>query len=36
VAAAAAEGKPVVLHTCLPRYMSLAEAYQRKLNGTAC
>ena len=36
VAGLTTDGKPVVLHTFLPPYMSLAEAYQRKLNGTAC
>ena len=30
------DGKAVVLHTFLPPYMSLAEAYQRKLNGGSC
>jgi murein DD-endopeptidase MepM/ murein hydrolase activator NlpD len=33
VAGTTTDGKPVVLHTFLPPYMSLAEAYQRKLNG---
>jgi murein DD-endopeptidase MepM/ murein hydrolase activator NlpD len=36
VAGTTTDGKPVVLHTFLPPYMSLAEAYQRKLNGGAC
>jgi murein DD-endopeptidase MepM/ murein hydrolase activator NlpD len=36
VAGVTTDGKAVVLHTFLPPYMSLAEAYQRKLNGTAC
>ncbi|SFK63491.1 M23 family metallopeptidase [Caulobacter sp. UNC279MFTsu5.1] len=35
-AGATTDGKPVVLHTFLPPYMSLAEAYQRKLNGGTC
>jgi murein DD-endopeptidase MepM/ murein hydrolase activator NlpD len=36
VAGTTTDGKPVVLHTFLPPYMSLAEAYQRKLNGGTC
>jgi murein DD-endopeptidase MepM/ murein hydrolase activator NlpD len=36
VAGLTTDGKPVVLHTFLPPYMSLAEAYQRKLNGGTC
>ena len=36
VAGTTTDGKAVVLHTFLPPYMSLAEAYQRKLNGLAC
>jgi murein DD-endopeptidase MepM/ murein hydrolase activator NlpD len=30
------DGKPVVLHTFLPPYLSLLAAYQRKLDGVAC
>jgi murein DD-endopeptidase MepM/ murein hydrolase activator NlpD len=30
------DGKPVALHTFIPPYLSLAEAYQRKLNGGTC
>lgn len=36
VAGTTTDGKPVVLHTFLPPYISLAEAYQRKLNGATC
>ncbi len=36
VAGTTTDGKAVVLHTFLPPYMSLAEAYQRKLNGGTC
>ena len=36
VAGTTTDGKAVVLHTFLPPYMSLAEAYQRKLNGGVC
>ena len=36
VAGVTTDGKAVVLHTFLPPYMSLAEAYQRKLNGGTC
>ena len=32
----APDGRPVALHTFLPPYLSLAEAYQRKLNGGTC
>lgn len=30
------DGKPVVVHTFLPPYLSLVAAYQRKLDGLAC
>jgi murein DD-endopeptidase MepM/ murein hydrolase activator NlpD len=30
------DGKPVVLHTFLPPYLSLVGAYQRKLDGMSC
>jgi murein DD-endopeptidase MepM/ murein hydrolase activator NlpD len=30
------DGKPIALLTFLPPYLSLAEAYQRKLNGGTC
>lgn len=30
------DGRPVAMHTFLPPYMSLATAYQRKLDGRAC
>lgn len=30
------DGRPVALHTFLPPYLSLVEAYQRKLNGQTC
>jgi murein DD-endopeptidase MepM/ murein hydrolase activator NlpD len=30
------DGKPVVLHTFLPPYLSLIGAYQRKLDGMSC
>jgi murein DD-endopeptidase MepM/ murein hydrolase activator NlpD len=36
VAGTTTDGKPIALHTFLPPYLSLAEAYQRKLNGKAC
>ncbi|HQN49798.1 MAG TPA: M23 family peptidase, partial [Phenylobacterium sp.] len=30
------DGKPVVIHTFLPPYLSLVAAYQRQLDGTPC
>jgi len=30
------DGKPVAIQTFIPPYLSLAEAYQRKLNGGTC
>jgi murein DD-endopeptidase MepM/ murein hydrolase activator NlpD len=36
VAGTTTDGKQVALQTFLPPYLSLAEAYQRKLNGQAC
>jgi hypothetical protein len=30
------DGKPVAIHTFLPPYLSLVEAYRRKLNGAGC
>jgi murein DD-endopeptidase MepM/ murein hydrolase activator NlpD len=36
VAGVTTDGKPVVLHTFLPPYLSLVAAYQRKLDGVAC
>jgi murein DD-endopeptidase MepM/ murein hydrolase activator NlpD len=36
VAGTSTDGKPVVVHTFLPPYLSLVEAYRRKLNGQAC
>lgn len=36
VAGTTTDGKPVAMHTFLPPYLSLVQAYQRKLNGQAC
>jgi murein DD-endopeptidase MepM/ murein hydrolase activator NlpD len=36
VAGVTTDDKAVVLHTFLPPYLSLAEAYQRKWNGGTC
>jgi murein DD-endopeptidase MepM/ murein hydrolase activator NlpD len=36
VAGTTTDGKPVALHTFLPPYLSLVQAYQRKLNGQTC
>ncbi len=36
VAGVTTDGKAVALQTFLPPYLSLAEAYQRKLNGQTC
>ena len=36
LAGATTDGKPVVIDTFIPPYLSLAEAYQRKLNGGTC
>ncbi len=36
VAGTTTDGKSIALLTFLPPYLSLAEAYQRKLNGQAC
>ncbi len=36
VAGVTGDGKAVAVHTFLPPYLSLAEAYQRKLNGGTC
>jgi murein DD-endopeptidase MepM/ murein hydrolase activator NlpD len=36
VAGATTDGKAVALHTFLPPYLSLVQAYQRKLNGQTC
>ncbi len=36
VAGTTTDGKPVVIHTFLPPYLSLVAAYQRQLDGTAC
>lgn len=36
VAGTSTDGKAVALHTFLPPYLSLAQAYQRKLNGQTC
>lgn len=36
VAGTTTDGKPVALHTFLPPYLSLVQAYQRKLNGQSC
>ena len=36
VAGLTTDGRPVALQTFLPPYLSLAEAYQRKLNGGTC
>lgn len=36
VAGTTTDGKPVVLHTFLPPYLSLVKAYERKLGGATC
>ena len=36
VSGTSTDGKPVVLHTFLPPYLSLLAAYQRKLDGVPC
>ncbi|MDB5470105.1 MAG: family peptidase [Caulobacter sp.] len=36
VAGLSTDGKPVAVHTFLPPYLSLVEAYRRKLNGGTC
>ncbi len=36
VAGTTTDGKPVVLHTFLPPYLSLVKAYERKLGGQGC
>ena len=36
VSGTSTDGKPVILHTFLPPYLSLLAAYQRKLNGVPC
>lgn len=36
VSGTSSDGKPVILHTFLPPYLSLLAAYQRKLDGIPC
>jgi len=36
VAGVSTDGKPVMVHTFLPPYLSLVESYRRKINGGTC